>query len=242
MRAARSAARRAWSIRSARTLKVTYRAQRRMVQTSTTRSATTSISCQPALDARLRPPRQQARSDRGPARHARRGAAGRRHRRHRGAGREGIAVRLLVAHRQRPPGACRPRRGRQHRRNGSLSDIPATRRFFLGGGGSIRGYEYRSIGPVSGGEVVGGLSFWEASRRGALPRHRQDRHSCRSSMRARPTRSRISTSPRISIVGAGVGLRYYTPLGPLRFDVAMPVRPDLKLGDFAFYVGLGQSF
>jgi translocation and assembly module TamA len=47
---------------------------------------------------------------------------------------------------------------------GDLEDIPATRRFFLGGGGSIRGYEYRSVGPRIDDEVVGGLSFWEASR------------------------------------------------------------------------------
>ncbi len=43
-------------------------------------------------------------------------------------------------------------------------------------------------------------------------------------------------------VGAGLGLRYLTPLGPLRFDVAVPV--NRRHGDpfFAFYVGLGQSF
>ena len=46
---------------------------------------------------------------------------------------------------------------------GEGGDIPATRRFFLGGGGSIRGYEYRSVGPRIGDEVVGGLSFFEAS-------------------------------------------------------------------------------
>ena len=46
---------------------------------------------------------------------------------------------------------------------GDTEDIPATRRFFLGGGGSIRGYEYRTVGPEIDGEVVGGLSFFETS-------------------------------------------------------------------------------
>ncbi len=46
-------------------------------------------------------------------------------------------------------------------------------------------------------------------------------------------------------IGAGVGLRYHTPLGPLRFDVAVPLnREDHPIGfdSVAFYVGLGQSF
>ncbi len=124
---------------------------------------------------------------------------------------------------------------------GSLSDIPATRRFFLGGGGSIRGYKYRSVGPTSGGAVVGGLSFWEAS----------------AELRFRAT-DNIGIVPFVDagaayeepyfdfsediFVGAGVGLRYYTPLGPLRFDVAVPIHPTWDPWGIAFYVGLGQAF
>ena len=49
-------------------------------------------------------------------------------------------------------------------------------------------------------------------------------------------------------VGAGAGVRYYTPLGPLRVDVAVPLqrrkgpgvaRPD---DSFEVYIGLGQAF
>lgn len=124
---------------------------------------------------------------------------------------------------------------------GTGDDIPATRRFFLGGGGSVRGYEYRSIGPSIDGDVVGGYSFLEAS-----------------------LEFRVKVTDNIGIVpfvdagaayedaipdfseelkiGAGVGLRYYTPLGPLRFDVGVPLNPGEDDAAVAFYVGLGQAF
>jgi translocation and assembly module TamA len=127
---------------------------------------------------------------------------------------------------------------------GDTEDIPATRRFFLGGGGSIRGYEYRSVGPRENGEVVGGLSYFETSLE----------------LRFRVTDT-IGIVPFIDAgaaykdpipnfsedvrIGAGVGLRYYTPLGPLRFDIAVPLNDEddsLNFDSVAFYVGLGQSF
>ncbi len=124
---------------------------------------------------------------------------------------------------------------------GDTEDIPATRRFYLGGGGSIRGYEYRSVGPELGGEVIGGLSFFETSLE----------------FRYRLTDT-IGIVPFIDVgaayedpipdfseeisVGAGIGLRYLTPLGPLRFDIAVPLNRDDGDQTFAFYVGLGQSF
>ena len=124
---------------------------------------------------------------------------------------------------------------------GSLEDIPANRRFFLGGGGSIRGYEYRSVGPRIDDEVVGGLSFWEAS----------------AEMRFRIAKN-IGLVPFIDAgtayedpipdfseeirVGAGVGLRYFTPLGPLRLDVATPLTRQEGDPNIALYVGLGQAF
>lgn len=43
-------------------------------------------------------------------------------------------------------------------------------------------------------------------------------------------------------VGAGLGLRYYTGLGPLRFDVTVPLTPRDEDPSVGFYVGLGQAF
>jgi translocation and assembly module TamA len=42
--------------------------------------------------------------------------------------------------------------------------------------------------------------------------------------------------------GIGAGLRYLTPVGPLRLDVAVPLRPETGDPRFAIYVGLGQAF
>jgi translocation and assembly module TamA len=43
-------------------------------------------------------------------------------------------------------------------------------------------------------------------------------------------------------VGVGVGLRYYTAIGPIRLDVAMPVAAPAGAARFQVYIGLGQAF
>jgi translocation and assembly module TamA len=42
--------------------------------------------------------------------------------------------------------------------------------------------------------------------------------------------------------GAGLGLRYLTPVGPLRVDVAFPVAGDMEADDYYLYIGIGQAF
>ncbi len=124
---------------------------------------------------------------------------------------------------------------------GSLQDTPATYRFLAGGGNSVRGYEYRSLGPTVGGRVVGGLSYAGAS----------------FELRLRPTQQ-IGLVPFIDVatvsvdslpsftetiyVGAGLGLRYFTPIGPIRLDLAVPLTDRRDRPKFGVYVGLGQAF
>jgi translocation and assembly module TamA len=43
-------------------------------------------------------------------------------------------------------------------------------------------------------------------------------------------------------VGTGVGLRYFTPIGPIRVDVAMPIQRRNGEDAFEIYIGLGQAF
>jgi translocation and assembly module TamA len=123
-----------------------------------------------------------------------------------------------------------------------LDDIPANFRFFAGGGGSVRGYRYRSLGPQGPfGYVVGGRSLLEAS-----------------------LEARIKITDTIGIVpfidagnafessypdfgetlrlSAGLGLRYYTAIGPIRLDIATPLNPRAGDKPVSLYVSIGQAF
>lgn len=123
----------------------------------------------------------------------------------------------------------------------SLFDIPAQRRFYVGGGGSLRGFDYQSASPRNAqGDIIGGLSFFTAS-----------------------AEARIKITDTIGLVpffdmgaafasetpdfdnlrySAGIGLRYYTALGPIRFDFAVPLNPRDGDSHYGFYISLGQAF
>lgn len=124
----------------------------------------------------------------------------------------------------------------------NVAIIPADRRFYAGGGGSIRGYEYQGVSPrLPNGQIVGGKSLFEAS----------------VEMRMKVTDT-IGIVPFLDMggafasstpdfgsdfkFGAGLGLRYYTAIGPLRLDVAVPLERGPYDPSLAVYVGLGQSF
>ena len=123
----------------------------------------------------------------------------------------------------------------------SLSDVPANRRFFAGGGGSVRGYGAQGIGPrTAGGVPTGGLSVAEASA--------ELRIAVTESIGIVPfiDAGLVSASSDFSgadvKVGAGIGLRYLTPFGPLRLDAAVPLNKGPYDPDFGIYAGIGQAF
>ncbi|ESY86215.1 membrane protein [Mesorhizobium sp. LNHC220B00] len=122
-----------------------------------------------------------------------------------------------------------------------LQNVPADRRFYSGGGGSVRGYAYQGIGPKDfTGQPIGGLSFFETSVEmriavtdtiGIVPFVDAGTVSTKSV----PSFSDVK-------VGAGVGLRYVTPFGPLRIDAAVPLNRDPGDPHFGIYAGIGQAF
>jgi translocation and assembly module TamA len=122
-----------------------------------------------------------------------------------------------------------------------LSEIPPDRLFFAGGGGSVRGYGYRSIGVVGpGGIVTGGRYLLEAS----LEARVRFNDEFGAVAFADGGYVAADTFPGLEDLrlGAGVGLRYYTGFGPLRVDLAFPLNKRASDPDYALYVGIGQAF
>jgi translocation and assembly module TamA len=122
-------------------------------------------------------------------------------------------------------------------------DVPANKRFYVGGGGSVRGYEFQSIGPLDNDDdPLGGRSLIEVG----------------AEIRLRLTET-IGVVPFVDggtvydasypdfeetfRWAAGLGLRYHTGFGPVRLDVAIPLnkRKDVD-DDFEFYISFGQAF
>ena len=125
-----------------------------------------------------------------------------------------------------------------------ISNIAPSRRLYAGGGGSVRGYGYQEIGPKDDlGDPTGGLSLSEFSLEA---RYRTGLLDGAISIVPFIDAGTVAndSSPRLSGMqyGAGVGVRYHTNFGPLRFDVATPLNPRPDDGRIAVYISLGQAF
>ena len=118
--------------------------------------------------------------------------------------------------------------------------IAPSRRFYSGGGGSVRGYGYQDIGPRDvDNDPIGGRSLAEFSLEarvrfgdfGVVPFF--DGGNIYTQARPRFTGMRY---------GAGLGARYYTSFGPIRVDVGTPLNRRKGDARIAVYVSLGQAF
>ena len=137
--------------------------------------------------------------------------------------------------------------------------LPPDQRFYAGGSGSVRGYRYQSVGPeLPDGTPIGGTSIRAASLE--LRQRFGTNFGAALFVDAGEVTANLGAVPGAVPdtlrVGFGAGVRYYTPIGPIRFDVAVPtqrrrgacvastISPPPACGDDALeiYIGLGQAF
>ena len=120
-------------------------------------------------------------------------------------------------------------------------NVPRHIRYYAGGGGSVRGFDYQSIGPRDAqGRPTGGASLLETSLEWRQRVWGDIGAVAFVDAGAVGTGSIPDTSN--LRVGAGLGLRYYTPIGPIRADVALPVVREPRSSGYGLYVGIGQAF
>ncbi len=122
-----------------------------------------------------------------------------------------------------------------------LSDVPAYRRFYAGGGGSVRGYGYQEISPRNGkGDLLGGRSYVLASAEARIGI--TDKIGLVPFVDAGSVSSKVTPGFSDVRAGAGIGLRYATPFGPIRLDFAVPLNKYPDGSSFGVYAGIGQAF
>ncbi len=126
--------------------------------------------------------------------------------------------------------------------NSRVEDLPVTKLFFAGGSGTMRGYGYQRLGPTDDEDnPLGGASLMLASVEARFP--------IASSIGAVlfADAGQISIDPwdwrpDELLYAAGPGLRYSTPLGPIRLDLGFPLNPPKGTTSVRVWLSIGQAF
>lgn len=120
-------------------------------------------------------------------------------------------------------------------------NVPGDDRFFSGGGGSVRGYGFQAIGPFDADDTpLGGRSLSEVSLEGRA----RVTDKIGAVMFIDAGNVSDASYPRFDNfrAGVGVGVRYQTPAGPIRLDVATPLNPTDRDDAVHIYISIGQAF
>jgi translocation and assembly module TamA len=121
-------------------------------------------------------------------------------------------------------------------------EVPADLRFYAGGGGSVRGFGYQLAGALDDdNNPIGGRSLLELS--GEVRVRLTETIGVVAFVDAGSDFS--SSVPNFNEplrVGVGPGLRYFSPIGPVRLDVGFPINKRDSDDAFQLYVSLGQAF
>ena len=131
-----------------------------------------------------------------------------------------------------------------------LDDIPPNKRFYSGGGGSVRGYGYQLLGPLDSQRVpIGGRSLTEFGTE--LRLKMTETFGIVTFLEAGSVSEKKMPDFKTQnlLWGTGFGVRYYSAIGPLRLDIGVPLSKRTYPGSskkidspVQFYVSVGQAF
>jgi translocation and assembly module TamA len=119
--------------------------------------------------------------------------------------------------------------------------LPPDQRFYAGGSATVRGYKYQSVGPLfadgnpAGGTAIDAATIELRQRIWGPVGAAIFADAGQVSTRSAPFGGSLEE-------GVGAGVRYYTPIGPVRVDIAVPVKHEPNGDSFELYLGLGQAF
>ncbi|MGC3872317.1 autotransporter assembly complex protein TamA [Halomonas sp. GXIMD04776] len=117
-----------------------------------------------------------------------------------------------------------------------FSKIPPSLRFFAGGDQSVRGYSYESLAPENeDGDLLGGQQLLTAS----LEAQRRVTGDWWGATFVDTGNAFNDWWPEDLATGAGLGVRWISPVGPIRFDVAHPFDSD---DSFRLHFAIGPEF
>ena len=124
----------------------------------------------------------------------------------------------------------------------AIEEIPADERFYAGGSGTVRGYSYQTVGPLRDDDPVGGRSLLALSAELSL--------EVIDSMGfalfidgGSAFEKQYPSFNRDILWGTGIGLRYFSPIGPIGIDVATPLDPRTGIdSEYYIYVSAGSVF
>ncbi|MFT8417903.1 MAG: BamA/TamA family outer membrane protein [Acetobacter sp.] len=120
--------------------------------------------------------------------------------------------------------------------------IPPDQRMYAGGSATVRGYRWQGVGPQYGDTkyAIGGTSL----DAGTVEYRQRLFKSFGMAAFADAGQVGSNSMPFTGTlrVGAGGGVRYYTPIGPVRLDVAVPLNRAPRGDTWDLYIGLGETF